>query len=206
MPKPKYFPPLKIDIPQRMIYRLIGCHKRNDEIPAHTRISVERESAIARELVRFKGVYLKSSAEVLPDNVCLKDGYVIQSRKFANWVKGCGHVYLFAVTAGPLFNERIQQLIQMGNISKAMIADAAGSAAAESCAQAADSYIHSLEMGKALTKRYSPGYGDWNVKDNRKFIEVVGADKINIHTVESGLMLPEKSVSAAIGVKSGFGL
>ena len=198
------FPPLNIQIPDKWILSLIGYRKRGREIPDNIKSTIDREISIGSELLRFKGVYLKLKAQVETDKVSLDNGYTISSAKFAKRIVDCEYVYLFAVTAGPLFGERVAQLLEMREVSRAMTADAVGSAAAEACAEAADRYINELENGNRLTKRYSPGYGDWEVADNRHLLEVLGANKIGISVSEGGIMLPEKSVSAAVGVKLGY--
>ena len=199
------FPPLNIIIPEKWVLHLIGYRKRSSEIPEKVKSSINREINIGSELLRFKGIYLKSKAQVNTNAVSLDNGYSISSARFAKWINGCDYMYIFVVTAGPLFSERVAQLLEMKEVSLAMTADAVGSAAAEACAEAADRYINKLENGNRLTKRYSPGYGDWDVADNRRLLEVLGANKIGISVNEGGIMLPEKSVSAAIGVRIGIG-
>ncbi len=163
--------------------------------------AVASELALGIRLLRFKGVYDKFSAKMYADKVELDNGYTIPSAKFAAWVKGCGEIYLFAVTAGGLFSERTSQLLADNDVTRALIADAVGSAAAECCAEAANIYIRKLETGKALTKRFSPGYADWDVADNRILLSHLQSEKIGLTVNQGGLMTPEKSVSAALGVK-----
>lgn len=195
------FPPLPIRIEERLVNQLLGYRKKSVAVPDKIRDAVKRELAISRELLRFKGVFGKF--EVIsnePGRVKLENGYLIESGKFAGWIAGCSHLYLFAVTAGILFSERTSELLNRDEVSAAMIADAAGSAAAESCAETADNFIRSLEPDRKMTKRYSPGYGDWDVADNRIFLDYLKAKEAGISVNEGGLMRPEKSVSAAIGV------
>ena len=163
---------------------------------------LERELTVGGHLLRFKGLYQKFSIDISEDGILLDCGYKIDSEDFRRWIAGCDSLYLFVVTAGPLFSERISELLAEERVSEAMIADAVGSAAGEACAKAANKYIAELENDNVLTKRYSPGYGDWNVSDNRNFLRHIEAGRINISVNEGGLMLPEKSVSAAIGVKT----
>ena len=195
------FPNLPINIEDKLVYQLLGYRKKSIVVPDKIRKAVKRELAVSRELLRFTGRYEKYGIAFENGLVRLTNGYLIESKKFSGWVRDCSHLYLFVVTAGILFSERTSELLKNDEVSSALIADAAGSAAAESCAEAADNFIRSLEPGKGLTKRYSPGYGDWDVADNRNFLAYLNADEIGITVNEGGLMRPEKSVSAAIGVK-----
>ena len=196
------FPQIDISIRPELALQLLGYRKRSVKVPAGILELVEKELNIGRGLLRFRGVYDKLECRVFTDRIELFNGYVIDSKNFAKRAKGCGAVYIFAVTAGPLFSERISELIKSGDVSRALIADAIGSAAAECCAEAVNEYITGLEKGDRLTKRYSPGYGDWEVGDNRRLLQYLEADRIGLIVNEGGLMIPEKSVSAAIGIIS----
>ncbi len=196
----KLFPPLKIEIFRKNVLHLLGYRRKNAFPPPEVESQLNRELTLGAELLRFKGIYRKFAAVHREGKVALDNGYVIPSAKFAHWVQGCPFVYLFAVTAGPLFAERTAQLLDREQISAAMIADAVGSAAAEACAETASKFIAELEPGSRLTKRYSPGYGDWDVADNRNFLTHIDAGQIGVTLSPGGLMIPEKSISAAIGV------
>ena len=199
----EYFPEFHIDIRNHEIFHLLGYRKKSIAVPEKIAHSVEQELVIGRQLLRFKGLYTVYDAEVSEDIVELSNGFKIHSTKFAAWVKNCRRIYLFVVTAGPLFSERTSQLISQEKLSMALVADAVGSAAAETCAETANSYIESLEKDHKLTKRFSPGYGDWDISHNGEVLKLLGADRIGITVNEGGLMQPEKSVSAAIGVIEG---
>ena len=54
---------------------------------------------------------------------------------------------------------------------------------------------------KHLTDRFSPGYGDFPFSQQRDFFELLDITRrIGVSLSESGLMLPQKSVTALIGV------
>jgi cobalamin-dependent methionine synthase I len=57
------------------------------------------------------------------------------------------------------------------------------------------------KRGLVTTRRYSPGYGDWGVSAQKDFLAWLGAGHIGIKLTESSQMLPEKSVSAILGIK-----
>jgi len=198
----EHFPKLPIAVRQEEVYHLLGYKKKSVEIPEKIVKSVDKELNIGRQLLRFRGVYTVFDAAVGESEVNLSGGLIVKSTKFAAWVAGCNRIYLFVVTAGALFSERTSQLISQENLSTALIADAVGSAAAEACAREANKFIISLEKGNKLTKRFSPGYGDWDIIGNRELLGLLEADKIGITVNDGGLMQPEKSVSAAIGIKS----
>lgn len=198
----KQFPQLNIAIKPKFALQVLGYRKKSVKVPSGIMETIDNEMKIGQGLLRFRGVYAKYDCIVSPEKVELNNGYVIDSKTFAKRVVDCSAIYLFAVTAGPLFSERTSELIKSGDVSRALIADAVGSAAAECCAEAANKYISGMEKTHSLTKRYSPGYGDWQVADNRRLLKYLEADKVALKVNEGGLMIPEKSVSAAIGIIS----
>jgi len=200
----KYFPQLPVDIQKKDVLHLLGYRRRSISITTDIETKVDKELFIGKGLLRFKGLYAHYDIGVKSNRVILSNGFVVNSEKFAMRVEGCDSVYFFVVTAGVLFTERTGQLIEQGEVSNALLADAVGSAAGEACASAANDYIISLEQDRILTKRYSPGYGDWDVSHNRELLEMLQSEKIGITVNYGGLMQPEKSVSAAIGVKTIF--
>ncbi len=196
----KFFPRLNIEINPELVYQLLGYRRRSIEIPQKIIELVERELAIGRGLLRFKGIYDKFGIISNDGMVVLDNGYSIASSKFSKWVEGCNGLYLFVVTAGALFSERTAELIKSNQVSLAMVADAVGSAAAETCAEESEKFIRSLEADHHFTKRYSPGYGDWEVEDNVNLLKCLQAEKAGITINRGGLMIPEKSISAAMGI------
>lgn len=58
------------------------------------------------------------------------------------------------------------------------------------------------KKGWATGWRFSPGYCDWELKENRDLLSVLTAERIGIRLTGGGMMVPEKSVSGVMG----FGL
>ncbi len=50
-------------------------------------------------------------------------------------------------------------------------------------------------------KRFSPGYGDFDLANQRIFYSLLELDKLDIQLTESCILIPEKSVIAMTGVK-----
>lgn len=68
-------------------------------------------------------------------------------------------------------------------------------------AETANARIKSFEekQNNFVTRRFSPGYGDRELKTQKDFLKWLGAVQIGISLTEACLMQPEKSVSAVIG-------
>ena len=84
--------------------------------------------------------------------------------------------------------------------------DAAATAAVEQAADELEKAI-AREVAKESLKmrwRFSPGYGDWKLENQKKFFYVTGAPEIGISLTESLMLVPRKSVTAIIGLEKVF--
>lgn len=55
------------------------------------------------------------------------------------------------------------------------------------------------KMGYSLTFRYAPGYGDWTLDAQPMIMKMLESEKIGVRLNEANIMIPRKSVSAALG-------
>ena len=118
------------------------------------------------------------------------------------YLKGAEEAALFLCTAGARFSDEVQALNAAGDFLEAYVLDAIGSLTVE---RAMDRIQRSLETEQAvrgwkITNRYSPGYCNWPLKDQRALFELIGANPTGITLSPSCLMSPIKSVSGIIGL------
>lgn len=112
----------------------------------------------------------------------------------------CDSVVLLAATLGAEAEALIRRAAGR-DMAQAVILDAAGSAAVE---RVCDNFCDDLAAALAprfLTDRFSPGYGDMPLSDQRALFRVLDVSRrIGVTLSESALMIPQKSVTALIGV------
>lgn len=119
--------------------------------------------------------------------------------KHLNSSEGCA---LMAVTLGLEMDKRIAFYSKF-NITKAVIMDACASTAVEALCDIVQCEIGeaAAKSGLYITKRFSPGYGDFSVEHQRGILNVLDCErKIGLTLTDSFLMLPRKSVTAVIGL------
>ena len=116
------------------------------------------------------------------------------------FLRTCGSVVLLAATLG----SETESLIRRASAARtadALILDAAGSAAIE---RVCDNFCADLAAALAprfLTDRFSPGYGDMPLSDQHALFRVLDVSRrIGVSLSASALMIPQKSVTALIGV------
>jgi len=114
--------------------------------------------------------------------------------------KDAEKVALCLCTIGPDLEDEINQLMEKNEMVRALILDSLGSEAAEEVAIQSDRRL--ADMARELrfwpSKRYSPGYGKWDVKEQKYIFQVLPGKDIGVSLTESCMMLPRKSVSFRI--------
>ena len=87
-------------------------------------------------------------------------------------------------------------------IVPATILDAIGSGAAEKLAAIVEDEIRQKANAedRVISRRFSPGYCDWNVSQQRVLFDMLGDDTAGVELTANMLMTPQKSVSGIIGI------
>lgn len=115
-------------------------------------------------------------------------------------LKGCRAVILFAATLGTE-TEALIRRTQATDMAAAVLLDACGSAAIENVCDNLCADLAAAEAPFFLTDRFSPGYGDFPFAQQKEFCRVLDVGRrIGVTLSPSGLMLPQKTVTALMGV------
>lgn len=151
-----------------------------------------------RNEVQARSVLQKHSITVDEAGVTLDTGVRFTSRDLARHLKGCDKALLLAATLGSRVDVAIRRLA-LGSVAEGAAAQAVAAALIES-------YCDSVQAqadtdGLAQRPRFSPGYGDWRLEEQRLLFPVLDCAKRIGLTLTDGLMMaPSKSVTAIIGL------
>lgn len=133
----------------------------------------------------------------------LPDGLLtLQGEDIAKHLRGCGECILMAATLGGEVDGLLRRT-QLTDMSRAVVLDACGSAAIESLCDHLEAELReALEReGLYLTDRYSPGYGDFPIEQQRELCRVLDTGRrLGLSLTKTGLMTPMKSVTAVLGI------
>jgi len=196
------FKEMKTAVPIEQVLRRLGKKKRMDLSGRLARL-VNEEVGICQALMSPMGIYEKFALGLDgSSSVVIGDGFSIESPDLYRWVDGCEEMILMVVTVGDAITTRTEDLMSGGETTRAMIADAIGSETVEELADVLNRIV-SNTVRKRMTRRYSPGYGDWDIRDQNALLELIGAKRIGVTVNSASQMIPEKSISAAIGIKGG---
>lgn len=153
--------------------------------------------------------YLELRSSVFEYDLTIQDDLVqienlsFHSKDVCKNLSGCKRVVLFAATVGPKVDVLIKRY-QKINMGKAVVLNAVAITAIESyCDYINETLRQEVQAkGHSLRPRYSPGYGDCSIEIQNVFLKMINAEKLaGIRLSDGNLMVPEKSVSAFIGIE-----
>ena len=124
----------------------------------------------------------------------------LQGQDIRSMLAGCPSVILMAATLGSEVEKLIRKA-QVVNMPDAVILDACASSAIESVCNEVCAEIEKSVAPFYLTDRYSPGYGDFPLEQQAQIFRTLDVTRrIGVTLTDSGLMIPQKSVTAVVGV------
>lgn len=193
-----------MEISKLKVLKRLGLNLKKGIVQPSVDAIIDQEISLALKLIKEKHIIAQ---EVITSNasqkVLLNNDFEIHSAHIAQLLQGCHMVFGFAVTIGAFLEEKKDVYLTENDTTRAVIMDSIGSVAVEECAEIVQKEIESIaqQNGDVITRRYSPGYGDWKLENQKSFLAWLEADKINIKLNRSLLMSPEKSISALIGAR-----
>ena len=138
------------------------------------------------------------------------DGHVVQidgpllleSQVISKVLNRCTQVAAFGVTIGSHLETRADELGDKGLILEAFILDTIGSCVTEKAVDFVQGIIGEMAhlQNLAISRRFSPGYCDWNINQQKAVFAALGNSNPGITLSEDYMMRPEKSVSGIIGI------
>jgi len=198
---------IKLKIEEEEVLRYQGCHnnklkKVNKTIMKITREEIER----GYNLFEPKGIYSPIKIKQISfsgGRVDLKNGFSLYfSNSIINLLKGANYLVLGVATIGSSLENKVSEFFTQGEYPRAIALDAVGTVAVESLSR----YIKNLICQEAkeqyfkTTRYFSPGYGDWDISQQKDIFKIIPTNKIGVSLTESCMILPRKSLSWVIGI------
>ncbi len=136
------------------------------------------------------------------NRISIGDSIILRSKVIARLLERCEIIAVFALTIGNHLEDMVTHLAENSLVLQATVLDAIGSGAAEKLASHIEDKIKRIaNAGELMTsRRFSPGYCDWEVSQQKMVFDALNGDAAGIHLTESLLMMPRKSVSGIIGI------
>ena len=136
-----------------------------------------------------------------PSFVLLDNGTVFHSKALARYVGEATELFLFGATLGSRVDSALRRMA-LSSVAEAGAGQAVAAALIETyCDDCCEKLQKQLPEGKHLKWRFSPGYGDWSLEEQKILFPVLDcAHTIGLTLTESCMMAPVKSVTAVMAV------
>jgi len=191
-----------IEIDKKQLCHYIGY---NDGHKLSARISslIDDYAEHAHYFINPLYSYIIKDVEWARGSIALiEDSIIFKSRVIAQLLEDCYQVAIFLVTIGRYLEETTAQLAKDGLILQATVLDAIGSGAVEKVADFVQDGIKEIAEAQGLvtSRRFSPGYCDWNIGQQRMLFHALTGNALGIRLTGECLMIPQKSISGIIGI------
>ena len=190
------------DMDKQQIMRLIG-YNANSEPSARMVSLVDEYLENYESLVDSAYSYtFRDIVSVDGDFVTIEDSIVFESNVIARLLEKSKKVAVFALTIGSRLEEMVGHMSKTSYVLQATVLDAVGSAVAENLADFVQNKIADTvgKEGLFISRRFSPGYCDWNVSQQKMVFQALRGDTAGIRLTDMCLMIPQKSISGIIGI------
>jgi hypothetical protein len=157
----------------------------------------------ARTLIRPKVTTVRKKIAAITDGgVRLEGGTLFSGAKLASYLTGASDAYVFVATIGCGIEKTATERMAAGESLEGYLFDRIGSFAAESLAENIEMKLrkHCEAREESVSMRFSPGYCDWPVEEQRVMDKLIGFSKAGISLTEGCMMVPRKSISAVLGI------
>lgn len=193
-----------LKIREREIYRYLGYKGKqpDNQIKCLVQEIVEELQKVItpRSIFRECQCRVEENARVVFWDTTFN--FSMKSVHLANNLKNCSHVIFFAATIGNT-PDSLMKKYEITNMTKALILQATAAEFVEAyCDEIQEKIKKQKEIaGYYLRPRFSPGYGDLSIENQKEIFQILECEKrIGLTLTDSYLMVPTKSVTALIGI------
>jgi hypothetical protein len=196
--------PLLPSIPN--IYRALGYSKGRTALKVSIEKEVNQYIEEARGYITLKGAALRLSIKKIDEKyVTLENNVVFESRDLAKFLKGSKEIFLLGSTAGKEIMKLISQKTLASDMTRAVVYSAVAGEMADDVLTWMMDYFRSSLIREGLvldSKRFSSGYGDFSIQNQRVFWDLLKLRDIGVAITQDCFLIPEKSVTAVCAVRS----
>jgi hypothetical protein len=192
------------DIREKKVERFLLQRKGRKSITSQrTKTLLRKAINDCKSLIKPSVLYKeKPIREVAKGSIMLEGGVTLDGSKLSGAMRKCKSTTIFLVTIGNVLDKKIDSLMRKKRMMKAYLYDAIGSVAAEQTVEMFQNMFDSRlkENGKSTTLRFSPGYCDWRLEEQKKLFQLIDNHAIGVELRPNCLMSPRKSISGIFGV------
>ncbi|MFC2000287.1 vitamin B12 dependent-methionine synthase activation domain-containing protein [Chloroflexota bacterium] len=193
---------LDIEIDRRRVLRNLGYSDEGEPSAAISSL-VNEYMENAHQLIEPAYSYVIRNVDAVRGSIAVVEEPVIfESQVIARLLERCSMVAVFLVTIGRHLEETAGRLADDDLILQSYVLDAIGSDAVEIVVDYVQDQTRQVahDDGFVISRRFSPGYCDWDVSQQKVIFQAVNAASIEVLLTDECLMIPKKSISGIIGI------
>lgn len=135
------------------------------------------------------------------DHIIIDGQFRVPSAYVAQGLENCHKVTAMGVTVGKRISKETEDCLAKGDLYRASLSDLAGSYGVEQLANRFCSHLQNQNLSRGVyqTPRYSPGYGDWPLAEQKELMAYLDQCPHHIQLTSHLMLVPEKSITALIG-------
>jgi hypothetical protein len=191
----------RVEIDKVDVYQYLG-YEREQYLRPRVLSLIESQIHEAYEFIKPAAYYTIKPITSVENSKIAVDGLLFTSHNLARVFSSCSQAAIFVVTIGKALEKKVAQLTKEGSILKASVLDAIGSVAVEKAADWLENMIRGIaaENGDKVGWRYSPGYCDWDITQQKELFRGLDGKSIGVNLTTTYLMVPRKSISGIMGM------
>jgi len=189
-------------IDEQELARFLGAGD-DPSFSVSTNSKIERWIKTIEDIMRPSVYYCVKTIESVDRNTVYLEGNLsLKSRNLSKTLRSCDEAVCFIATIGDRIEGVMKRCMGSRRYSDAYIVDAMASVAIENVV---DQFQEGMAaqyraQGKAVTLRFSPGYCDWNLRDQKKVFSLFDPDQVDVELLDSCFLLPRKSIVGIFGI------
>lgn len=172
-----------------------------DNMPSYN-LFLKEELAKLNRVATIEGGYLITAADAKEEHLKIGDKLFCVGKQVIQFYKEVTNAALFLCSAGKEVTERAMELTRKGDLVEGYLLDVLGSVLVEKAMDKVHDYLRNEMKLKELgvSNRYSPGYCEWDVREQKQLFDFFPKDFCNVTLSDSCLIFPPKAVSGIIGI------
>lgn len=189
---------LKLDVSQEKVYKRLMKKGFDKAVPRVKKIvseSLEDLYLMLEPAINYADLRINSKT----DDAIVLEEQTFHSSFLSEHLEDSDKLTVYIATIGSTLEDKIEA--QEENI-RSLVLDSIGSEATEALAEKFSKLTQKragLDGAKEITSRFSPGYGDFNLRNQEKIFSLLSPQKVGVELTENFLMVPQKTTSGVIG-------
>jgi len=198
---PQVFTALPLAIDPDEVLRFQGYKKSGDRPGPEVRALFDEALALGRTLISPRAVVHWLPVSRLDADTVEAGGVVLTIPGVERLWGPIEWLAAAVCSIGGELERRVAELWEARELPLAAMLDSVGSGAVESLAEYVNDVLcqEAIPLGLPVTNRVSPGYGSWDVTQQKALFAICPGDPVGVSLNEACFMTPVKSISLLAG-------